>query len=103
MSVEYINPSFLVKKASGGCRLVTAFADVSLYSKPQPSLIPDVDSTLRSVRGIVADAVARLRISTHVYRLPAIAFLKKTRKNYVVLVFSSSRSSEERKRGISIR
>ncbi|CAG2237074.1 unnamed protein product [Mytilus edulis] len=27
ISVEYINPSFLVKKASGGFRLVTAFAD----------------------------------------------------------------------------
>ena len=49
ISVEYINPSFLVKKSSGGYRLVTAFADVGRYSKPQPSLLPDVDSTLRSV------------------------------------------------------
>lgn len=49
MSVEYINPSFLVKKPSGGYRLVTAFADVDRYSKPQPSLMPDVDSILRSV------------------------------------------------------
>ncbi|CAG2254385.1 unnamed protein product [Mytilus edulis] len=32
ISVEYINPSFLVKKASGGFRLVTAFADVGRYS-----------------------------------------------------------------------
>ena len=28
VAVEYVNPSFLVKKASGGFRLVTAFADV---------------------------------------------------------------------------
>ena len=48
-AVEYVNPSFLVKKAGGGSRLVTAFADVGRYSKPQPSLMPDVDSTLRLI------------------------------------------------------
>ena len=47
--VGYLNPSFLVKKPSGGYRLVTAFADVGRYSKPQPSLLPDVDSTLRLI------------------------------------------------------
>ncbi|CAC5417171.1 unnamed protein product [Mytilus coruscus] len=47
VSVEY--PSFLVKKASGGFRFVTAFADVGRYNKPQPSLMPDVDSTLRTI------------------------------------------------------
>ena len=49
IAVEYLNPSFLVKKLSGGHRLVTAFADVDRYSKPQPSLMPDVDSTLRTI------------------------------------------------------
>ena len=49
VSVEYLNPSFLVKKQSGGSRLVTAFADVGRYSKPQPSSMPDVDSTLRHI------------------------------------------------------
>ena len=49
ITVEYLNPSFLVKKSNGGCRLVTAFADVGRYSKPQPSLLPDVDSTLRRI------------------------------------------------------
>ena len=49
VSVEYLNPSFLVKKPSGGYRLVTAFADVGRYRKPQPSLMPDVDSILRTV------------------------------------------------------
>ena len=49
VTVEYLNPSFLVKKPNGGHRLVTAFADVGRYSKPQPSLLPDVDSTLRAI------------------------------------------------------
>ena len=47
--VEYLNPSFLVKKSNGGYRLVTAFADVGRYSKPRPSLMPDVDSTPRQI------------------------------------------------------
>ena len=47
--VEYVNPSFLVKKSNGGFRLVTAFSDVGRYSKPQPSLMPDVESTLRQI------------------------------------------------------
>ena len=50
ITVEYLNPSFLVKKPSGGDRLVTAFADVARYSTPQPSLMPDVNTTLRTIR-----------------------------------------------------
>ena len=46
---EYLSPSFLVRKTNGNFRLVTAFADVGRYSKPQPSLLPDVNSTLRSI------------------------------------------------------
>ena len=38
--LEYLNPSFLVKKRNGGFRLVTAFTDVGRYSKPQPSIMP---------------------------------------------------------------
>ncbi|XP_066019216.1 uncharacterized protein [Pocillopora verrucosa] len=49
ITIEYLNPSFLVKKPNGGSRLVTAFSDVGRYSKPQPSLLPDVDSTLRLI------------------------------------------------------
>jgi hypothetical protein len=47
--VEYLNPSFLIRKPRGGFRLVTAFADVGRYAKPQPSLMPNVDSTLRTI------------------------------------------------------
>jgi len=49
VAVEYLSLSFLIKKANGGYRLVTAFADIGRYSKPQPSLMPDVDSTLRLI------------------------------------------------------
>ena len=49
VSIEYLNPSFLVKKQSGGYRLVTPFAVVGRYSKPQSSVMPDVDSTLRHI------------------------------------------------------
>ena len=49
ITVEYLNPSFLVNKPGGGSRLVTAFSDVGRYAKPQPSLMPDVDSTLRLI------------------------------------------------------
>ena len=37
VTVEYLNPSFLVKKSASGFRCVTYFADVGRYSKPQPS------------------------------------------------------------------
>jgi hypothetical protein len=47
--VEYVNPSFLINKPSGGYRLVTSFGEVAKYSKPQPALLPDVDSTLRTI------------------------------------------------------
>lgn len=49
VAVEYVNPSFLIKKPNGGFRLVTAFTDVGRYSKPQPSLMPNVDATLRQI------------------------------------------------------
>ena len=49
ITVEYLNLSFLVKKPSGGHRLMTAFADVAWYSNPQPSLMPDVNTTLRTI------------------------------------------------------
>ena len=49
ITAEYVNPSFLVIKPTGGHRLVTAFADVGRYSKPPPSLLPDLDTTLRTI------------------------------------------------------
>ena len=49
VQVEYLNTSFLVKKPNGGSRLVTAFGEVAQYCKPQPSLMPNVDSVLRDI------------------------------------------------------
>ena len=49
ITVEYLSPSFLVKKPNSGSHLVTAFANRGRYSKPQPFLLPDVDSTLRRI------------------------------------------------------
>ena len=47
ITVEYINPTFLVKDPKRDkFRLVTAFSEVGRYCKPQPSLLPNVDSTL---------------------------------------------------------
>ena len=66
---EYLNPSFLVKK-SGGFRLVTAFTDVGRYSKPQPSLMPDVDSTLSFVRSLVGPYIIVSDLSQSFYQIP---------------------------------
>ena len=45
VSVDYLNPTFLVKKANEDFRLVIAFSDVGRYTKPQPATIPKLDST----------------------------------------------------------
>ncbi len=49
VDVEYVSPLFLVKKSNGEFRLLTAFADVGRYSKPQQLLKPNVDATLRLI------------------------------------------------------
>ena len=49
ITIEYLSPSFLVTKLTGGHRLFTTFADVGRYSKPQTSLLPDVDTNLRTI------------------------------------------------------
>ena len=45
--VEYLNPCLLAKKERGGYRLVTEFGEIARYAKPQPSLLPDMNSVLR--------------------------------------------------------
>ena len=49
ITVEYLNPSFLIRKPSGKKRLVTAFGEVGKYTKPQPALMPDINQILRQV------------------------------------------------------
>lgn len=49
VSVEYLNPSFLVKKPSGKKRLVTAFSEVGQYAKPQPAQMSNVNDVIRTI------------------------------------------------------
>ena len=49
VKVEYVNPSFLVKKSSGDFRLVTDFSSIAPFTKPAPTLLPDVNSTLLKI------------------------------------------------------
>ena len=49
ITVEHVHPSFLVNKPGGGSRLVTDFTSVGRYCRPQPSLLPDVETTLRTI------------------------------------------------------
>ena len=49
VAVEHVSPSFLVKKPSGGHRLVTAFTTIGEYSKTLPTIMPTVDETLRTI------------------------------------------------------
>lgn len=44
-----VDPSFLVKKGSGGFCLMTTFSEVARYCKPQSYLLPNVDSTFRKI------------------------------------------------------
>ena len=50
VTVENIHPSFLVNKQnSSDKRLVTDFSSITEYCRPTPSLLPDVDTTLRTI------------------------------------------------------
>ena len=63
ISIEYLNPSFLVKKHSGGSHLITAFANAGQYSKPQPLVMPDGDSTLRHIATDLTSAFYQIPLS----------------------------------------
>ena len=47
--VEHVSPSFLVKKPSGGYRLVTAFNSLGQYCKTLPVTMSTVDTVLRQM------------------------------------------------------
>lgn len=47
--VTHCNPSFLVKKSSGGSRLVTSFGPVAEYALVPPTITTDVEDVLRQV------------------------------------------------------
>ena len=47
IKVEHVSPSFLVKKPGGGHRMVTAFTNISTYTKPIPSKITSTSDVLQ--------------------------------------------------------
>ena len=47
--VEYVHPSFLVKKASGGHRLVTSFGEMADYARPQPTVNTNIEHALYQI------------------------------------------------------
>ena len=47
--VEYVHPSFLVKKPSGGHRLVTSFGEVAEHARPQPTVNSNVEMVLQQI------------------------------------------------------
>ena len=49
VSVEYVHPSFLLKKSSGGYRLVTSFGQVADFAKPQPTVTSNVEDVIQQI------------------------------------------------------
>ena len=49
ITAEYVSPSFLVSKKSGGYRLVTVFSELGQYAKPQPALMTTPEEVLRKI------------------------------------------------------
>ena len=49
VTVEHVSPSFLVHKSSGGFRLVTAFTTLAEYTKTLPTVMPTVETMLRTI------------------------------------------------------
>ena len=49
VNVEYVSPSFLVKKPNGGHRLVTSFGELAEHAIPQPCAKTNVDEVLRHI------------------------------------------------------
>jgi len=47
VTVEYVSPSFLVRKPGGGSRLVTAFNNIGNYAKPPPSRVTTSNDVLK--------------------------------------------------------
>ena len=47
--IEYVHPSFLVKKRSGGYRLVTSFGQMAEFARPQPTINTNVEHALHQI------------------------------------------------------
>ena len=47
--VEYVHPSFLVKKSNGDYRMVTSFGEVAEYARPQPTITSNTEHVLHQI------------------------------------------------------
>ena len=68
ITAEYVSPSFLISKPSGGHRLVTAFTEIGQYAKPQPSVLPKVDDIIRHLATF--NYIIKADLSQAYYQIP---------------------------------
>ena len=68
--VEFVHPSFLVKKASGGHRLVTSFGEMATYCRAQPTVNSNVEHALHQIGQYEEIIIADLKNSYYQLRLP---------------------------------
>ena len=47
--VEYVHPSLMVKKSSGGHRFVTSFGEMGEYARPQPTINSNVEHAMHQI------------------------------------------------------
>ena len=47
--VEYVHPCFLVKKSSGGHRIVSPFGEVAEFARPQPTVTSNVEHVILQI------------------------------------------------------
>lgn len=77
ITVENTNPSFLVAKPhSSEKRLVTDFSSIADHCRPTPSLLPNVDTTLRNIGNW--NYVIKTDMTSAYFQIP----LKKSSKKY---------------------
>ena len=66
--VEYVHPSFLVKKPSGGHRLVTSFGEVAEHARPQPTVNSNVEHVLHNIGQF--KYIIKCDLSSAYYQIP---------------------------------
>ena len=87
--VEYMNTSSLFKQPNGGSRLVTSFGEVAQYSRPQASLMPNVDGVLREI-GLELNVGSHYSVSFHhtaPETAPVFSYIRSPSSSFSVLLF----------------
>ena len=63
--VEYVHPSFLVKKPDGTHRMVTSFGEMAEYTKPQPTVNSNVEHALHQIGQFEEIIITDMKDSYH--------------------------------------